>query len=94
MRKTWMFAWMAILAVGYAASAEAAPDAASLFNAKCAMCHAVDSKKVGPALKDMNKDENVLRETISNGRKMMPKYGGKLSAEEIDAMVAYIKSTQ
>lgn len=48
---------------------------------------------MGPALKDMNKGENVLRETISNGRKIMPKYGGKLSAGEIDALVAHIKST-
>ena len=72
----------------------AAPDAGSIFKKRCAMCHAFDKKKVGPAFKDMNKDAAVLKETITNGRKMMPKWGGKLSAEEIDAMVAFIQSKQ
>jgi len=74
--------------------AMAATDAEKIYNKKCKMCHAIDHKKVGPAFKDMNKDEKVLKTTITNGRKMMPKWGGKLSVEEIDAMVAFIKSKQ
>ncbi len=75
-------------------AATAAPDAEAIFKKNCKMCHAIDKKKMGPAFKDMNKDENVLKEAITNGRKMMPKWNGKLSAEEIDAMVAFIKSKQ
>jgi len=74
--------------------ANADVDAGKIFKKRCKMCHAFDHKKVGPAFKDMNKDEKVLKTTITNGRKMMPKWKGKLSPEEIDAMVAFIKSKQ
>jgi len=70
------------------------PDGASIFKKKCAMCHKIDKKKVGPAVKAMNTDAEVLRSVIADGRKMMPKYSGKLSAEEIDAVVAYLKEQQ
>lgn len=69
-------------------------DGAKVFKSKCKMCHKVDKKKVGPALKDMNTDPAVLKETITNGRKMMPKFGKKLNEEKIDALVAFIKSKQ
>ena len=87
---------MAVAFCGMAASAPATagPDAGKIFKKKCKMCHAFDKKKVGPAFKDMNKDPEVLKTTITNGRKMMPKWGSKLSAEEIDAMVAFIQSKQ
>ncbi|RME41219.1 MAG: cytochrome c [Deltaproteobacteria bacterium] len=65
-----------------------------IFKKKCAMCHKIDKKKVGPAVKDMNRDPEVLRQTIAEGRKMMPRFGGKLSAEEIDAVVAFLQSKQ
>ncbi len=69
-------------------------DANKIYNAKCKMCHLFDHKKIGPAFKDMNKDAAVLKATITNGRKMMPKWSGKLSEAEIDAMVAFIQSKQ
>lgn len=84
----------AIGMMGTPAIASDAPDGAKIFKKKCAMCHKVDRKKVGPAVKAMNQDSEVLRSTIANGRKMMPKYSGKLSAEEIDAVVAYLKEQQ
>jgi len=69
-------------------------DAQNLYKKKCKMCHSLDKKKTGPAFKDMNTDPAALKETISNGRKLMPKFSKKLNEEEIDAMVAFIKSTQ
>lgn len=65
-----------------------------LFKKKCAMCHAVDKKKVGPSLKNMNHDPDALKTTIIDGRKMMPKFGKKLDNAEIDALVKYIQSKQ
>jgi len=96
MMKKILIGFMAVAFFGMAASvpAIAGPDAAKIFKKKCKMCHAIDKKKVGPAFKDMNKDPEVLKTTITNGRKMMPKWGSKLSAEEIDAMVAFIQSKQ
>jgi len=79
---------------GSAGSAIAGVDAEAIYKKKCKMCHKFDKKKMGPAFKDMNKDPEVLKTTITNGRKMMPKWGSKLSAEEIDAMVAFIQSKQ
>ncbi|MDQ6973033.1 MAG: cytochrome c [Mariprofundaceae bacterium] len=71
-------------------AAIAGPDGAKIFKKKCAMCHKIDKKKVGPAVKDMNKDNAVLKATITNGRKMMPKFSKKLDAAEIDAVVAFL----
>jgi cytochrome c2 len=80
--------------MGTPAIASDTPDGAKIFKKKCAMCHKVDKKKVGPAVKAMNQDAEMLRSVIVNGKKMMPKYSGKLSAEEIDAVVAYLKEQQ
>ena len=67
-----------------------------LFKKKCKACHAVDKKKSGPALTAMSQDANQLRDVITNGgkKRMMKAYGKKLSAEEIDELVAYIRSKQ
>jgi len=71
-----------------------APDGAKLFSQKCKMCHALDRKKIGPAVKTMNADAEVLRTTITDGRKRMPKFGHKFSAEQIDALVVFIQSVE
>ncbi len=85
---------MALAALGLLSSpamASDVPDAANLFNKKCKMCHAMDKKKVGPAVNGMNVDATVLRDTITQGRKTMPEFGHRLSAEEIDALVVLIQ---
>ena len=69
-------------------------DANNIFNIRCKMCHAFDKKKFGPAFKDMKTDPAILKETITNGRNMMPKFKDKLSEAEIDTMVTFIKSKQ
>jgi len=63
-----------------------------IFKKRCAMCHSLNKKKFGPAFIHMNTDPKVLKATITNGRKSMPKFGSKLSVAEIDAMVSYIRS--
>ncbi|HXH71963.1 MAG TPA: cytochrome c [Mariprofundaceae bacterium] len=65
-----------------------------IFKSKCSICHAIDKKKVGFAVKDMNADNAVLKDVVTNGRKAMPKFGSKLSAEEIDAVVAYLAANR
>jgi len=89
---------MMIAAAFFGLSAQSAMasdiDAAKLFNKKCKMCHKIDKKKVGPAVNAMITDEAALKAVITDGRKMMPSYGKKFSGEEIDALVAFIKSNQ
>ncbi|MDT8375909.1 MAG: cytochrome c [Mariprofundaceae bacterium] len=79
---------------GTPAIASDAPDGAKIFGKKCSMCHKIDKQKVGPAVKAMNQDPEMLRSVIANGKKMMPKYSGKLSTDEIDAVVTYLKEQQ
>ncbi|PIP03069.1 MAG: hypothetical protein COW18_08235 [Zetaproteobacteria bacterium CG12_big_fil_rev_8_21_14_0_65_54_13] len=69
-------------------------DAEKIYNGKCKMCHKIDKKKMGPGFALMNSDEAVLKAAITDGRKSMPKFSSKLNEEEIDAMVAFIKSKQ
>jgi cytochrome c5 len=71
-------------------------DGAKLFSKKCKMCDALDKKKSGPAVKAMSQDETQLRDVITNGGKvkMMKAYGKKFSSDQIDVLVAYIRSRQ
>lgn len=75
---------------------------ASTFKAKCAVCHGNGGKGDSPAGKSLGaadltkvaaaKSPAELKTVIQNGKGKMPAYGKSLKPEEIDAMVAYIKS--
>ncbi len=66
----------------------------ALFKQKCSLCHAIDKKKLGPALQRMSGEAEILRETISKGKGVMPAYEGKLTVAEIDMLVAYLLANQ
>ena len=68
------------------------PDGEKLFAKKCKMCHKIDKKSMGPALKTMNSDSDALRSAIADGKNRMPKFGKKFSADEIDALVTFIQA--
>ena len=70
-------------------------DAEALYAGNCARCHGADrSGDRAPALLPgrLTKDATVYVNTIINGPGPMPAFGGKLSAEEIDALVEFILS--
>ena len=67
---------------------------AAIFHQRCTTCHAIDHKKVGPAVKDMSKDPAVLKQFLTHGKGMMPNFSHKLSPEQIDQVVAYLQSQQ
>ncbi|MDQ6970377.1 MAG: cytochrome c [Mariprofundus sp.] len=94
MKKTYL---IIAAAAGFAFSTQVAMaeiNAEKLYNSKCKMCHKIDKKKIGPAFSKMNSDPAILKAVITDGRKMMPKFGKKLGEEKIDALVAFIKNTQ
>lgn len=75
----------------------------SLYDGKCAMCHSKDGSGNSPMGKSMKvpdlrskavqkQTDTQLAETIANGKKMMPKYAGQLSKEQINDLVAYIRT--
>lgn len=82
--------------------AQAKEPASTVFDAKCAMCHAKDGSGNSPMGKNMkvpdlrsktvqSKSDADLAGIIEKGKGMMPQYGSQLSKEEITDMVAYIR---
>ena len=75
----------------------------TLYKSKCAMCHGPDGAgktAMGQALKvaDLHSDQVQklddagLKGVITKGKNKMPAYEGKLTKEQIDKLVAYIRS--
>ena len=86
-----------------ASSAQTPPSAATLtsnpvFEKNCAKCHGKTAEgrfMAGPSLvaeKVIATSADDLRNIITNGKGRMPKYTGKLTAEEIDTLVQQIKA--
>ena len=69
-----------------------------VFEKNCAKCHGKSAEGRhfgGPSLvskKTIATPADDLRNIITNGKGHMPKYSGKLSAEEIDRLVQQINS--
>jgi mono/diheme cytochrome c family protein len=101
--KTMFRASLVILAFATALSTSAFADAAADYKAKCASCHGADGKGDTPAgkgmkLKDLASDDVQkqsdadLAGVIEKGKKPMPGYEGKLTKEQIDGLVKYIRA--
>ena len=80
-----------------------AADGAAIYKAKCAMCHGPDGAGQTPMGKNMKlrdlRSADVQKQTdaelvkwIADGKGKMPAYKGKLSADEINALVAFIRT--
>jgi cytochrome c6 len=76
---------------------------ADTFKAKCAMCHGADGKgdtSMGKSMKlrdlgsaDVQAQSDAdLTGIITNGKGKMPKYDGKLTADQIKDVVKYIRT--
>ncbi|MGH9603389.1 MAG: c-type cytochrome [Terriglobales bacterium] len=78
-----------------------ADDTAPVYKAKCLSCHAADGtgtpigKKMGA--RDFHDPEvakqtdQQLNDAIVKGKKKMPKYEGKLTADQIKQLVTYVR---
>jgi mono/diheme cytochrome c family protein len=78
-------------------------DSAADYKAKCAACHGADGKgdtSMGKMMKirdlgssDVQSQSDVdLTNIITNGKGKMPKYDGKLTADQINGLVKYIRT--
>jgi len=86
-------------------SATSAPgSAAGLYSKNCASCHGLDGRAKtikarrnharnlsDPEWQDKASDERIFN-SIMNGKGKMPGYAKKLSAQEIDSLVPYVRS--
>jgi len=69
-------------------------DGQQLFKQQCSLCHAIDKKKLGPAVNAMSREVQTLRKVITNGKNVMPAYAGKLTEDEITVLVDYLLTKQ
>lgn len=103
MKATRLVLVLAILAVIIAPMHLFAADGAAVYKAKCASCHGPDGKgetSIGKSMKlkdlgsaDVQKISDAdLDKTIADGKGKMPAYKSKLSADEIKALVSYIRT--
>jgi cytochrome c6 len=93
---------LVVLTVAFALSTCFA-DAAADYKAKCATCHGPDGKgdtamgktmkvkDLGSAEIQKQSDADVTT-IIEKGKKPMPGYEGKLTKEQIDSLVKYVRS--
>jgi mono/diheme cytochrome c family protein len=76
-----------------------------IYKKNCNLCHFPDKadKKMGPGLKGLFSlkelpqshkpaTEEVIREQILKGSKAMPPFSKKLSPEQVDSLMAYLKT--
>jgi mono/diheme cytochrome c family protein len=93
-----VIAWLLFLS----SSTRAQNTGESLFKGKCAMCHGPDGAgktKMGETLKipDLHsaevqkKSDAELKTVIAKGKNKMPSYEAKLSKEQIDMLVGYVR---
>jgi cytochrome c6 len=91
------------LALMFSTSVFAADSGADLFKTKCAACHGADGKgetAMGKRLgikdlgsADVQKQSDAdLTTAISKGKGKMPGYEGKLTADQIQDLVKYVRS--
>ncbi len=101
--KNWKFLAI-VMAIAFVALPllAAGPDAAAIYKSKCAMCHAANGSGDTPTGKSMKvrdlrsdevqkKTDEQIEKSIENGKGKMPAYKSKLSDEEIDALVKFIR---
>lgn len=103
MKATRVALLIAIVAILIAPMHLFAADGAAVYKAKCASCHGPDGKgetAIGKSMKlkslgsaDVQKTSDAdLTKIIADGKGKMPAYKGKLSADEIKALVTYIRT--
>ncbi len=87
------------------AFAQDSPAGQSVFKAKCIMCHGVDGQGnttmgrqvnaanlLSPDVKKLSAAE--MKDVVTNGKGSMPTFSDQLSPDEIDAVVAYVRTME
>jgi len=90
-----------VVGVVFLTGSAGAEDTAAVYKTKCLSCHAADGtgspigKKMGardfhdPEL--AKQTDQQLNDAIAKGKNKMPKYDGKLTADQIKQLVAYVR---
>ena len=101
MKKTIALSVLVMIVAAVCAVAQNAP-AKELFVSKCAVCHGPDGSAQTTMAKnlkirdfhsaDVQKQSDAdLKTVITKGKSKMPAFEGKLTGEQIDQLVAYVR---
>ncbi len=91
----------AVLSLAVAPALAAEPDGKALYEAKCAMCHGKDgvAKPLAKGSGNFNdaawqkaNSAEAIEKVTTEGKGKMKGYAGKLTAEEIKAIAAHVKT--
>ena len=99
------YAAIGCLAASIVTPVFAADSGADTYKAKCAMCHGADGLGQTPAGKALKaasfKDPAIVKApdseliaAVTKGKGKMPAYAGKLTEDQIESAVAYIRKLQ
>ncbi len=97
-----VFLFAILITLVFCAIDSQAQDAASLYKAKCVMCHGADGKADTPAAKttgarsfsspEVQKESDAeLAQITTKGKGKMPAYENKLTAPQITQLVAHVR---
>ncbi len=103
LKKIRVFLMLGVLAVGLlllqpAAAWASSAEGAQLFQGNCAACHALGTNRV-IAAKNLKKEalqkyemysKDAIVYQITNGKNAMPRFGGRLKPEQIEALAEYV----
>ncbi len=103
MKSKLMVVMLVLAIVAIPVASWAADEGADLFAGKCAACHGKAGDAESAMAKKMNikplsspevqkKSDTDLTKVITKGEGKMPAYEGKLSADQIKSLVAYIRT--
>jgi len=101
---------LALFLTSFALGADSVPQPGQkIFLAKCAQCHGKDAKglpnmakvlKVDAVMIDLTRadavkltDDEIIA-TVTNGKNKMPKFKGKLTADQVQQTAQYLRSLQ
>jgi mono/diheme cytochrome c family protein len=98
-----VLAALAAVIVAAPLRADATPDGAALYKAKCAVCHGAGGSGQTAVGKSMRlkalgspevqrQNDQALIKIVEAGKGKMPAYKGKLSAAEVKQIVSYVKT--
>lgn len=105
MKQTGRMVMMTLLGLSLAVPAMAQQGGDAIYKAKCAMCHGADGvgdTPVGKTMKvnsfksdaDVKSSDADLANATKNGKGKMPAYAGKLTDDQIQQVVTYIRTLQ
>ncbi len=97
MQKIYTNSLLAIMLLLTSFASQQAPTGKEIYTNKCIRCHGADGTKRFLGAKNLQRsklDEATIALIIQNGKGFMPSYKAKLTSEEINQVIVFVKNMQ